>query len=129
MVSVQTAAFGSWKSPITAELLVADAVRLSNPTSDGDAIYWVEGRPQESGRSVLVQRDREGNVRDALPEGFGVLTLAHEYGGLCYAVRDGVVYFSNFEDQRIYRLAPGSAPTPSRRTRPVLDPTYSGAAV
>ena len=111
-MSVQTAAFGSWKSPITAELLVADVVRLSNPTSDGDAIYWVEGRPQESGRYVLVQRDREGNVRDALPEGFGVRTLAHEYGGLCYAVRDGVVYFSNFEDQRIYRLDPGSAPTP-----------------
>jgi dipeptidyl aminopeptidase/acylaminoacyl peptidase len=127
----RTAPCGTWKSPITGDLLVADVVRLSNPTTDGDDVYWVEGRPQENGRYVLVQRNGEGDVRDVLPDGFAVRTLAHEYGGLCYVVRDGVVYFSNFDDQRLYRAVLGTGPRaitaapPSPRAWRFADPVVT----
>ncbi len=111
-VAPQLAPYGTWSSPVSAQLLVTDAVRLSTPSADGDAIYWVEGRPSEGGRNVLVRRSTAGVVDDVVPEGFAARTLAHEYGGRCVVVQDGVPYFSNFADQRLYRLAPGSAPVP-----------------
>jgi dipeptidyl aminopeptidase/acylaminoacyl peptidase len=77
---------------------------------DGDDEYWVEGRPQEQGRCVIVKRTAHGTTHDVLPEGFSARTLVHEYGGLCYAVRDSVVYFSNYDDQRLYRIDPGASP-------------------
>jgi dipeptidyl aminopeptidase/acylaminoacyl peptidase len=38
--------------------------------------------------------------------------MVHEYGGQSYAVRDGVVVFSNFEDQRLYLLDRDGVITP-----------------
>jgi dipeptidyl aminopeptidase/acylaminoacyl peptidase len=106
----RTAPYGSWVSPITTDLLVEKTVRLADPLVDGDFLYWVEGRPSEGGRQVVVRRDGEGVLSDVLPEGFAARTLVHEYGGLCVAVRDGAVYFSNFADQRLYRVVPGEQP-------------------
>ena len=80
------------------------------------------------GRNVLVRRSAAGVVQDVLPEGFAVRTLAHEYGGRCAVVHDSVAYFSNFADQRLYRLAPGDAPVaitpepPSERSWRYADP-------
>lgn len=105
-----TALYGSWKSPVTGELLAGSVVQLSDPLFDGDDEYWVEGRPQEQGRCVIVKRTADGTTHDVLPEGFSARTLVHEYGGLCYAVRDSVVYFSNYDDQRLYRIDPGASP-------------------
>jgi dipeptidyl aminopeptidase/acylaminoacyl peptidase len=105
-----TSRYGTWVSPVTSELLVADAVILMTPASAGDRTYWVECRPSEGGAYALVSRAADGQVEDVLPAGFSARTLVHEYGGLCYAVHESVVYFSNFADQRIYRVDPGSAP-------------------
>lgn len=127
----QSAAYGTWSSPVSARLLVTDAVRLSTPCADGDTIYWVEGRPSEGGRYVLVRRSAAGEVEDAIPEPFGVRTLAHEYGGRCVVVHDDVAYFSNFADQRLYRLAPGRPPVaitpegPSERAWRYADPVVT----
>ena len=106
------APYGSWKSPITADLLVQDAVRLSDPLADGDDLYWTEGRPTEGGRQVVVRRRPDGAAEDLLPEGFSARTLVHEYGGLCTAVQDGTAYFANLADQRLYRLDDGGVPEP-----------------
>ena len=46
--------YGSWKSPITSDLIVADSVGLSALACDGDDIYWTELRPRKAGRYVLV---------------------------------------------------------------------------
>jgi dipeptidyl aminopeptidase/acylaminoacyl peptidase len=106
------APYGSWRSVITTELLVERVVGLSNPVVAGDAVLWVESRPTEGGRQVIVCRDAHGSTRDVLPAGFSARSMVHEYGGLCYAVHGGVVYFSNFSDQRLHRvdLADGAAP-------------------
>ena len=66
----QTGTFGSWASPITAEAVVADSVSLSDPRLDGDDLYWIEGRPLEKGRSVIVTRAANGTIQDVTPAPF-----------------------------------------------------------
>jgi dipeptidyl aminopeptidase/acylaminoacyl peptidase len=102
-----TLPYGSWPSPIRIDDLVGDMVRLSDPWIDGDDIYWIEGRPGEGGRSVLVQRAADGTTRDVTPAPFDVRSRAHEYGGGAYVVAGGTVLFSNVKDGRLYRLDPG----------------------
>ncbi|NJO74894.1 MAG: S9 family peptidase [Leptolyngbyaceae cyanobacterium RM1_406_9] len=106
------APYGSWKSPITSDLIVQGTIRLGEIRLDGDDIYWSEGRPLEGGRSVVVRRTPDGTTADITPTGFNVRTRVHEYGGGSYIVADKTVYFSNFADQRLYRQAVGSEPQP-----------------
>jgi dipeptidyl aminopeptidase/acylaminoacyl peptidase len=102
--------YGSWPSPITADLLVEKAVTLSYPMAQGDDVLWLEMRPAEAGRYVIVRRGADGAIRDVLPDGFAARTLVHEYGGLAHTVHGDSVFFSNFADQRLYRLDPGKEP-------------------
>ncbi|HKB05871.1 MAG TPA: hypothetical protein VKD90_26990, partial [Gemmataceae bacterium] len=107
-----TATFGSWASPITSDLIAAASVGLHDVLLDGDTIYWVEGRPQEAGRYVLVRRNADGTSADVNPPPINARTRVHEYGGGGAVVAGGVAYVSNFRDQRLYRIAPGAAPEP-----------------
>ena len=104
------APYGSWESPITTDLLLGGTVGLTQPRSDDDHVYWIEGRPQEGGRNVIVRWSEAGGREDVTPPGFNARTRVHEYGGGDYTVRNGVVYFANFADQRVYRQRPGEAP-------------------
>ena len=104
------APYGSWESPITTDLIVRDAVRLGAIQLDGDEVYWVETRAADGGRNVVVRRTPDGATHDLTPAPFNVRTRVHEYGGLCFWVADGVVWFANFADQRVYRQEPGAAP-------------------
>jgi dipeptidyl aminopeptidase/acylaminoacyl peptidase len=104
------ASYGAWSSPISAEMLVTDAVGLSEPWLDDGLAYWLERRPTEGGRTVLVRTDRSGEPEDVTGEGYDVRTRAHGYGGGAYTVRRGTVVFSNEADQRLYRLDDGAAP-------------------
>jgi dipeptidyl aminopeptidase/acylaminoacyl peptidase len=106
------APYGSWASPITAETLVATAVTLDQIILDGDVTYWVETRPNEGGRSVVVRRDAHGKVADVTPQPFNARTRVHEYGGRSYAVSGDMIYYANFADQRVYRVTPGAEPAP-----------------
>ena len=106
------APYGSWKSPITADLIVQDAVGLGAVQLDGDDVYWVEMRPQESARNVIVRRTPGGQMLDVNPAPYNVRTRVHEYGGLCFWVADGAAFFANFADQRVYRQEPGGDPVP-----------------
>ncbi len=115
---VQQAGYGSWRSPITADLVVAGSLRLGQAYWDQGDLYWTEGRPQEKGRNVLMRRAADGTVQELTPEPFNVRTRVHEYGGGAYWVSEGVVYFCNFADQRLYRLLPGSDPQPLTEAGP-----------
>ena len=53
--AIKEAPYGSWKSPITSSLIVSQSVALSEVRLDGANIYWLEGRPQEQGRCVVVR--------------------------------------------------------------------------
>ncbi|NET59821.1 MAG: S9 family peptidase [Symploca sp. SIO2E6] len=108
----QIAPYGSWKSPITSDLIVAGTIRLGGVVLDGDDTYWIEGRPAEAGRNVIVKRKPDGKLADVNPTPFNARTRVHEYGGGAVAVNQGTIYFSNFADQRLYQQTPGSEPQP-----------------
>ena len=105
-------ACGTWTSPIGAQMVAAAALRLGSVSVEGDTVYWVEGRPGEGGRNVIVKRSADGRITDATPERANVRTRVHEYGGAAYAVSGGTIYYVEFTDQRLYKLAPGAAPVP-----------------
>src|SRR5215213_10117745 len=91
MTQPRVAPYGSWKSPITADLIVSATVGLGQTALDGAETYWVELRPSEGGRNCIVRR-----------------------------TPDGAVYFANFADQRVYRQRTETAPhalTPEGKLR------------
>jgi len=110
MAEPRVAPYGSWASPITSDLIVASSIGLGGLLIDGSDIYWIESRPREQGRSVIVRCPRNGRPTDVTPPipargqpAFNVRTRVHEYGGGAYLVSGGVVYFCNDADQRLYR--------------------------
>ncbi|HEY7424020.1 MAG TPA: prolyl oligopeptidase family serine peptidase [Gemmataceae bacterium] len=107
-----TAPYGSWASPITSDRIVQESISLLDILLDGEDVYWIEGRPQEGGRYVLVRRRPNGATTDVNSPPFNARTRVHEYGGGSAVVRNGVAYVSNFADQRLYRIVPGKAPVP-----------------
>jgi len=102
-----TQPYGFWQSPITSDLIAAKSIGISEALLDGGDVYWSESRPEEAGRSVVVR-----NGIDLTPAPFNVRTRVHEYGGGAWTVAEGVIYFSNDSDRRLYRLDPGGAPRP-----------------
>jgi dipeptidyl aminopeptidase/acylaminoacyl peptidase len=106
------APYGSWKSPITSDLIARGSVGLGQPEFDGDDIYWIELRPREGGRNVIVKRDAAGVAADMTPPPCNARTRVHEYGGGDYLVANGIIYFSNFSDQRLYRQTGTGSPEP-----------------
>src|SRR5712691_6276861 len=121
------APYGSWKSPITAELYASSFLGVTEPMVDGEQIYWKETRPKENGRYVLMRQGPMGESVEITPDDFNVRTTVHEYGGGEYLVHGSVVYFSNFKDQRLYRQADGSEPVPV--TPPNLDLRYADGVI
>ncbi|MCI5051777.1 MAG: S9 family peptidase [Simkaniaceae bacterium] len=95
--------FGTWDSPISAELIVQDAKRLGQVLTDGRDIYWFEGRPSEGGRNVIM-RQCQDKMEEILPAPYNARTRVHEYGGANLIVSNGKIFFSNNEDQKLYRL-------------------------
>ena len=95
--------YGSWESPISADLITQGGLRLEQVRVDGPDVYWLEGRPEEAGRYVIVKRSADGSTVNVNSAPFNARNAVHEYGGGAYAVRDGVVYFANWDDQRLYR--------------------------
>jgi dipeptidyl aminopeptidase/acylaminoacyl peptidase len=87
-------------------------IKFEQVILDGSDIYWIERRPAENGRSVIVRRSTDGNRADMLPTPYNARTSVHEYGGSSFTACDGLIYFSNFSDQHVYRLIPGSTPQP-----------------
>ncbi len=104
--------YGSWKSPITSDLLVAGTIGLGQIVTDGSDLYWTEGRPAEGGRNVIVRHTQDGRNEEFTPQPFNVRTRVHEYGGGAFTVHAGVITFSNFADQRLYQQHPGTDPWP-----------------
>lgn len=110
MTTPTAAPYGSWKSPITSDLIVKETIGLSQPRIYGDDVYWIEMRPSEQGRQVVVRETADGVRTDISPGEFNARTRVHEYGGGDYVVNEGVVYFSNFKNQQIYCQSGNEAP-------------------
>ena len=105
---MRTAPYGSWQSPITSDLIVSQSISLSEVRLDGADIYWIEMRPHEGGRNVVVRRTAGGTNEDITPAPWNVRDRVHEYGGGAWFVAQGALYFSNDVDRRLYRLDRGA---------------------
>jgi dipeptidyl aminopeptidase/acylaminoacyl peptidase len=97
-----TAPYGSWDSPIGAADTVAGVVRFSDIQYVDGTLYWLESRPSEGGRTVLVRRMPDGTIDEVLPATASVRTMVHEYGGAAYLASDGEIFYSECTDQRLY---------------------------
>ena len=64
---MRTAPSGSWRSPITSDLIVKGLIGLGQIAIEGADIFWTEMRPSEKGRSVLVRRKPDGEIADVTP--------------------------------------------------------------
>ncbi len=119
----QTLAYGSWPSPISAASVVEGSRGLDALSFDGGYLYWVESRPQEGGRNTIMRRVAGGKPEEILPQPWNARTRVQEYGGRNVLVADGTIWFSNFEDQRLYRMVPGGKPQP---VTPAAELRYAG---
>jgi dipeptidyl aminopeptidase/acylaminoacyl peptidase len=106
------APYGSWSSPIEIELLAGGAVGLSEPMTDGDDVYWLEGRSAEGGRRTLLRRGGDGATRELTPVPFNVRNKVHEYGGGSYLADGGRVVASSARGGRLHRLDPDGIAEP-----------------
>jgi dipeptidyl aminopeptidase/acylaminoacyl peptidase len=112
MTAHRIAGYGAWSSPITSDFVVAETIGLADLRVVGGVIYWIEARPTENGRNVLVRQRADGTIEDVTPPPWNVRTRVHEYGGASYVVAGDTVFFSSFADQRLHRLDPGGAARP-----------------
>ncbi len=99
---------GNWLSEIKAELIVSDSISIDEPIPCANALYYIERRPKEEGRCVIV-KVTNGENADLLPAPYSARSRVHEYGGGCYCVDDPArqsptIYFINDSDQDIYYI-------------------------
>jgi dipeptidyl aminopeptidase/acylaminoacyl peptidase len=69
-----------------------------------NAVYWLESRPAEHGRTMLVRWTSDTGAVDMVPA-FEVGSRVHEYGGGAYFAAEPAVFAVRRDDQRIYRIA------------------------
>jgi len=110
MSKPRVAPYGSWASPIAARQIAEGSIGLLEPHLAGGSVYWLEVRPTEAGRYVVVRWDDDGTITDMLPPPFSARTRVHEYGGGSFLPRGDQVGFVNFADQRMYLVAEGEQP-------------------
>jgi hypothetical protein len=105
--------YGTWPSPITSKAITAGSVKLGGVHYHNNQVYWLEGRPQEGGRNVLVKYDpssiakSERNGVDVSPKESNVRTRVHEYGGGAVVFGKEQIYYSDFATQRLCKLSDG----------------------
>ena len=95
--------YGSWPSKLTSSALAKGAIRLSEPTVFNNDIYWLEGRPEESGRTAIVKYHDE-TASTLGPADLNVRTLVHEYGGGSWLPTSNGILLTSLIDQRIWLL-------------------------
>ena len=100
--------YGTWPSAITAELIVSDSISLDEVKLNSKSTYYIERRPQENGRCVIVKVTGHTAV-DMLPAPFSARSRVHEYGGGSYCVSDDLLFFVNDRDQDIYLISNGQS--------------------
>ncbi|KAI6144349.1 Alpha/Beta hydrolase protein [Pisolithus tinctorius] len=127
---VQTAPYGTWTSPITPETVATSSIVFDDVLVDPitSVVYHIEERPDEDGRSVIVNT-AEG--RDVTPSGFNAADAVNEYGGAAAVVYGGIAYFSNLTDGRVYSVKDeeGSEPSPVSPEDPNQQYRYANFAV
>lgn len=109
MTVKNTLPYGIWPSALSAEKVASAAPKINHIQSCNGLITWVESRPNEGGRNVIVGRSKEGLVTDLIPAPYSHHSRVHEYGGMAYRLLENSLYFVNASDQRIYHQTIGAS--------------------
>ena len=96
--------YGNWPSSISAELVARQATAYDAVQATPNGVYWLETRPLEHGRTVLVRWTPSSGAVDALPDWFDVGSRVHEYGGGAYLATNQALFVVRRDDQRLYRM-------------------------
>lgn len=104
--------YGAWASPLTAADAAAAAIGLAYVTAHDGRLYWIESRPNERGRSVLMSAAPDSAGVELTPPPINVRSRVHEYGGRPYAVAGSAVAYCEFGDQRLRVHAGGQTSGP-----------------
>ncbi|MEM8828536.1 MAG: S9 family peptidase [Cyanobacteria bacterium P01_G01_bin.19] len=112
MKTPQVATFGSWASPITSDSIVSKSIGIGEISISENNIYWLEKRPQEKGRSLVVGYFGDRGIKNVTPAPLSVRSKVHEYGGGAYVVKGNTIYFSNYSDGKIYQQLLNRQPQP-----------------
>ena len=109
MTTEHSRPYGTWKSPINSQLITADSVSLDELQLHSSGTYWLERRPGEQGRCVIVQHNNGINT-DLYASPYSARSRCHEYGGGVYCIADNGLFFVNDSDQNIYFCSTNSPP-------------------
>jgi len=101
--------YGTWRSPVTAQVVAGKSLRFGALQAEGEYLYWSESRPDEGGRGVIMRAGPDGVAEDVLPHPFAARSKVHEYGGGEYLVAGGHVYFVDAETQDIHVITQGGS--------------------
>jgi len=96
------APYGSWESPLRAEVLSRGRVAMGDLRSANGHLYWTETIPSAGGISGLFSTATSAGGTRISPEGVNVRTRVHEYGGAPFIATGNQLYYSNYTDQRLY---------------------------
>jgi dipeptidyl aminopeptidase/acylaminoacyl peptidase len=96
--------YGLWPSPIDGEQVARQAIAYDAVHTSGEAVYWLETRPSQDGRAVVVRWTDDAGAADAVPARFDVGSRVHEYGGGAYLPAGRTLFACNQGDQRLYRI-------------------------
>jgi dienelactone hydrolase len=98
---------------LTAAAAAAGRRSCSGLSSDGTWLYWLESRPEEAGRTVLVRAERDGLPEEVSPATVSLRSRVHEYGGGSYCLvpvggTDPAIAYVDQADQRVWLHCPSS---------------------
>jgi len=105
MVHPKITEFGGWVSPFSADLVTANNLRINSPRVYRGSVYWVEQRPSEGGRAVLMRQTDTQTPVDVTPKGVSVGSRVHEYGGGEYCFVDDTAIYCQLSDQLLYQIS------------------------
>ncbi|HEV2701180.1 MAG TPA: S9 family peptidase [Steroidobacteraceae bacterium] len=104
--------YGAWPSAVTAEALAKAAAGFNNLRAADGQLYWTENVPSAEGAHWLFRLAAGGELSCLVPATANVRTRVHEYGGAPFLVAGDTAYYTQFSDQRLYRIRPGASPEP-----------------
>jgi dipeptidyl aminopeptidase/acylaminoacyl peptidase len=88
-----TVPYGAFVSGLSAQQVANGGLRLSQPqlNADSSQLFYLEGRPAEGGRQVLVVKDLiSGDFSDINEAPINIRSLVHEYGGGAFALAEPI---------------------------------------
>jgi dipeptidyl aminopeptidase/acylaminoacyl peptidase len=109
-MSHTTAVYGAWQSPISAASIFEASDNVSYLSVENNQLYFVESKASANGKNILFKLNQKNVAVQLTSNEVSVRSRVHEYGGRPYLVDGEDIYYSQFTDQKIYRISQNNPP-------------------